>query len=67
MILRALDAAEVLRTDERDRALRLIWPNPVPADARDEAAVAKTKIELGIPAERVLGELGYAATDPGIS
>lgn len=67
MILRALDAAQVLRTDERDRAIRLIWPNPVPADARDEAAVAKTKIELGVPAERVLGELGYAATDPGIS
>ena len=34
---------------------------------RDEAAAAKTKLELGVPSERVLSELGYAATDPGIS
>lgn len=67
IILAALNAAGVLETDEAERGTRLIWPDPLPAEARDEAAAAKTKLELGIPSERVLSELGYAATDPGIT
>ncbi|GAB4384308.1 MAG: hypothetical protein Kow0022_06470 [Phycisphaerales bacterium] len=67
LVLAALSAAGVLETRPEDRKLRLLWPDPLPVESKDEAAAAKTKLELGVPAERVLGELGYAATDPGIS
>ncbi len=67
IVLSALDAAGILETSETERGTRLIWPDPLPVEARDEAAAAKTKLDLGVPSERVLSELGYAATDPGIS
>lgn len=67
ILLQALDAAGILRTNQSDRGTRLIWPDPLPAEASEEAATAKTKLELGVPSERVLSELGYAPTDPGIA
>lgn len=67
LILHALDAAGVMRTDERDRGVRLAWPDPLPEDVREQAAAARVKAELGVPRERVLAELGYAPDDPGIT
>ncbi|MCC6660859.1 MAG: phage portal protein [Phycisphaerales bacterium] len=66
LILRALDHAGVLRTDERDRGVRLEWPDPLPADLTDQVAAARAKADLGVPRERVLAELGYPPTDPGV-
>lgn len=66
LILGALDHAGVLRTDPRDRAVRVEWPDPLPRDEADVLNAAKSKIELGVPRERVLGELGYAPSDPGV-
>lgn len=66
LVLSALDATGVLATERVDRGVRIEWPDPLPVDAVDEASAAKTKIELGVPRERVLEELGYAATDPGV-
>ena len=65
-MLAALDAAGVLRTGARDRGIRLDWPDPLPVDVREQVAVARAKSELGVPEERVLAELGYAPTDPGV-
>lgn len=67
LILTALDSAGILRTDPSDRGVRLVWPDPLPEDLREQAAAARAKQELGVPAERVLAELGYAPADPGIT
>ena len=67
LILTALDAAGVLETDPRDRAVRLEWPDPLPTDVQEETLAAKRKVELGVPQSRVLDELGYQPTDPGIT
>ena len=66
LVLSALDATGVLKTERIDRGVRIQWADPLPEDSVDEASAAKTKIELGVPRERVLEELGYAATDPGV-
>ena len=66
LVLRALDAAGVLATAEGERGVRLSWPDPLPTDQRDEVAAAKGKLEIGVPSERVLGELGYDGNDAGI-
>lgn len=60
LILDALDGLGILRTDPEDRATRLHWPSPLPEDLGTKLAEAKAKRDLGVPAERVLRELGYA-------
>lgn len=67
MVLTALDAAGVLRTDPSERGIRLVWPDPQPIDPADEVRAAQEKIEVGVPEDRVLAELGYAPTDPGVA
>lgn len=67
LVLEALDRLSILKTDPRDRGLRVDWTDPLPRDERDLLQAAKLKVELGVPAERVLSELGYAATDQGVT
>lgn len=67
LILSALDAAGIFSITQADRGIRILWPNPVPVEPGVEAATAQAKIDLGIPAERVLTELGYGQSDAGIS
>lgn len=67
LILAALDQAGVLATRPQDRGVRLTWPDPLPEDTRDQAIAAEAKAKLGVPPARVLAELGYAPTDPGIA
>lgn len=66
LILLALHRAGVLETTPADRAVRIEWPDPLPRDEREVLDAAQTKLNLGVPRERVLSELGYAPTDPGI-
>ncbi|MEM7755180.1 MAG: phage portal protein [Planctomycetota bacterium] len=65
MVLDAFDAAGVVRTDAKDRDVRVVWPEPLTLDERDEVAVAQQKAELGVPRERVLAELGYGVGEAG--
>ncbi len=67
LVLGALDSAGVLRTDPADRGVRVQWPDPLPHEPREEADAAKAKLELGVPRERVLAELGYTPSDPGVT
>ncbi len=60
LVLAALDAAGVLRTEVCDRAVELDWPDPLPTDGHEQVLAAKGKLELGVPEERVLAELGYS-------
>jgi hypothetical protein len=67
MVLTALDAAGILRTQPGDRGIRLVWPDPQPIEPGDALIAAKQKMELGVPRERALAELGYAPSDAGVS
>lgn len=66
MVLGVLDAAGVLRTSPADRGIRLEWSDPLPEDALGQTLAAKRKIELGVPADEVLDELGYSHEDQGV-
>lgn len=66
LILTALDAAGVLPTDPSQRGVRVVWPEFAVADERETVAAAKGKVELGVPAETVIAELGYGRVDPGV-
>jgi hypothetical protein len=67
LILAALDQTGALKTRVQDRGVRLAWPDPLPEDVREQVMAAEAKARLGVPPERLLAELGYAPTDPGIA
>lgn len=67
LILTALNETGIFKTDPRDRAVRLIWPDPLPEDTREVMATAEAKARLGVPKDRLLAELGYAPTNPEIT
>jgi hypothetical protein len=67
LVLTVLDSAGVLKTEERDRGVRIEWPDPLPEDQRESVQAAEAKVRLGVDRERVLSELGYAPTDPGVT
>ncbi len=64
LILHALHTAGVLLTDEADRRVRLRWEDPLPVDDEQRLRAAKLKLDLGVPRERILEELGYAQPSP---
>ena len=66
LILEAIDGAGVFSTRVSDRGVRVVWPELSVADDRETVAAAKGKIELGVPAETVIAELGYDQVDPGV-
>jgi hypothetical protein len=61
LILHAADLLGVLPNAAEDRAVRIDWPNPLPADEAQHLRNARTKIDIGVPPHQVLTELGYAA------
>ncbi len=67
LVLDLLDRAGVLRTDVEDRRVEIHWPSPLPEDQAQRLADAQVKASLGVPAERVLAELGYDAENLNIS
>ncbi len=66
LILGAMDRAGVLGSSAGDRGVRVVWPELAITDEREQVAAAKGKIDLGIPIETVVSELGYERADPGI-
>jgi hypothetical protein len=66
MILDAMYTAGVLKTDSTERGVRVVWPELAVADEQETVAAAKSKIDLGVPAETVIAELGYDQADPGV-
>lgn len=66
LILRALHESGTLRTDERERTLKTVWPGFVFEEEQERLGAAKAKQELGVDEGRVLGELGYDRRDPGV-
>lgn len=59
LILHAADVYGVLPNSPDERKVRVDWPDPVPENQRDQIELAQSKIELGVPRQTVLNELGY--------
>lgn len=66
LVLTALHNKGALLSRPEDRNVRLEWPDPLPPDTRELLYAAEAKARLGVPRERILEELGYAPTDPGV-
>jgi hypothetical protein len=63
LVLHALHVAGALHTTDAERRICLHWPSPLPENTEQRLREAQMKLQLGIPRERVLAELGYCGTD----
>ena len=54
-----LDKAGVFHTTEAEHGIDVNWPTALPESDMDRLTEAKAKLELGVPREVVLRELGY--------
>jgi len=59
LILHAADVYGVLPNTPDERRIRVDWPDPVPENQREQIELAQSKIDLGVPRQTVLNELGY--------
>lgn len=59
MILHAADIYGVLPNTPDERKVRIDWPDPIPENQREQIELAQSKIDLGVPRQTVLNELGY--------
>jgi hypothetical protein len=66
LILDYLNAAGVLKTDARDRGVRVGWGSLPVVDAETVVAAGRAKLDLGVDEQRVLDELGLNEDDPGV-
>lgn len=67
LVLAALHDADILKTEEADRGVRVEWPDPLPTDTRELVETVRAKAQLGVPTDDLLIELGHAAVDPGLT
>lgn len=66
LVLAALDQAGVFKTEPSQRRVRVDWPDPLPRNEHELLDAAQKKLDLGVSRERVLSELGYSPSDPGV-
>ena len=59
LVLEMLDRSGVYKTDEVEREVEVVFPNPLPEDAMEQLQEAQIKKELGVSKEQILSELGY--------
>ncbi len=60
LILHAADVYGVLPNTPEERRICIDWPDPIPENQREQLDLARRKIELGVPRQAVLNELGYS-------
>jgi hypothetical protein len=60
LILHALHVHGIYHTRPSDRAVDIVWGDPLPIDETRRLNDALLKVQLGVPAETVRAELGYA-------
>ena len=63
LVLHALHVSGALETSESERRICLHWPSPLPENGEQRLREAQLKLEIGVPRERVLAELGYCGTE----
>lgn len=59
LILHASDVYGVFPNTPDERRVRIDWPDPIPENQREQIELAQSKIDLGVPRQVVLNELGY--------
>ena len=59
LILHAADVYGVLPNRPDERKVRIDWPDPIPENQREQIEIAHRKLELGVPRQTILNELGY--------
>jgi len=59
MVLSMLDTYDIYKTDEGDRKVQVVFPNPLPEDITENLNQATMKKNLGVAQETILKELGY--------
>lgn len=59
MVLHAADVYGVLPNTPDERRVRIDWPDPIPENQREQIELAQSKLDLGVPKQVVLNELGY--------
>ncbi len=59
LVLEWLDLVGALKTSKDDRGIEINWPQSLPVDQGEELRNARIKAQLGVPARRILTELGY--------
>ncbi len=59
IVLHALDASGAMVTPPEERAIEIVWPDPLPADESRRIEDAIRKSQLGIPLKTLRTELGY--------
>ena len=64
LILHALDAYDVFRTEPRERQVEIAWADPLPADESRRIEDALRKAQLGVPMDVLRAELGYPDVQP---
>ncbi|GAB4108839.1 MAG: hypothetical protein Kow00105_16770 [Phycisphaeraceae bacterium] len=64
MILHAADVHGIFPNLPEERGVRLDWPEPLPDTDSQLLRNALMKIEVGVPRQQVLTELGYFDHDP---
>ncbi len=67
LILHAADVYGTLPNKPHERTVRLDWPSPLPENQGQRLREAKMKIDLGVPQDRVLTELGYGDCLPELT
>jgi len=67
IVLDALAAAGLLPLRESDRGVRVRWPEVLAVDEEERIRVARGKLEVGVPPDVVLAELGYGHADAGVA
>jgi hypothetical protein len=58
-LLDLLDRAGIVPSDPADRGIDINWPTALPESDMDRLREAQVKVELGVPKNVVLAELGY--------
>ncbi len=59
LILHAADVHGILPNGPDERGVRLDWPSMLPENEEQRLNEAKLKLDIGVPKDRVLTELGY--------
>jgi hypothetical protein len=60
MTLDLLDRAGLFATTPTERDIRLHWSSPIPQNDAEKLQEARARLDVGVPRETVLQELGYA-------
>ncbi len=63
LVLHALDQHGIYHSSQSDRAVEIVWGDPLPNDETRRLNDALLKVQLGVPADIVRAELGYAGSN----